>query len=110
MIRDVELDSQMEDKVPLFPLAGAIEGPASGDPHPTQCRRRGANLALSQNVDDLPRCFLGESFCRGKREVEERQGFVTEAQYPAFDKGALEFWSTFAMRADWDRGARRPDI
>lgn len=54
MIRDVELDSQMEDKVPLFPLAGAIEGPASGDPHPTQCRRRGANLALSQNVDDLP--------------------------------------------------------
>lgn len=27
--------------------------------------------------------------------MEERQGFVTEVQYPAFDKVALEFWSTF---------------
>lgn len=54
MIQDVELDSQMQDRVPLFPLAGVIEGPASRDPHPTQCRRCGANLALSQNADDLP--------------------------------------------------------
>lgn len=27
--------------------------------------------------------------------MEERQGFVTEVQYPAFDKVVLEFWSTF---------------
>lgn len=34
--------------------------------------------------------------------MEERQGLVREAQYPAFDTVALEFWSIFAMGADWD--------
>lgn len=57
MIQDAGLDSQMEGKAPLFPLAGVIKGPASGDPHPTQCWKCGANLALSKTGMTFPDIF-----------------------------------------------------
>lgn len=58
----------------------------------------------------FPDIFWVSLFAGVSGKWKKDRALLTEVQYPAFDKVALEFWSTFAMRADWDWGARRPDI